>query len=93
MKLLATGAAGFIGANFVHYTMRNHPEFEVVVLDALTYAGNRESLKPVEDQIEFVHGDICDAELVNRLVKDASDYDLQVTDVTINGTTATARAG
>ena len=71
MKLLATGAAGFIGANFVHYTRRHHPEYEVVVLDALTYAGNRESLKPVEDQIEFVHGDICDAELVDRLVKDA----------------------
>ena len=68
MKLLATGAAGFIGANFVHYTLRNHPEYEVVVLDALTYAGNRESLKPVEDQIEFVHGDICDAELVDKLV-------------------------
>ena len=71
MKLLATGAAGFIGANFVHYTRRHHPEYEVVVLDALTYAGNRESLKPVEDQIEFVHGDICDAELVDRLVAGA----------------------
>ena len=69
MKLLVTGAAGFIGANFVHYTLRNHPEYEVVVLDALTYAGNRESLKPVEDQIEFVHGDICDAALVDRLVE------------------------
>ena len=69
MKLLVTGGAGFIGANFVHYTLRNHPEYEVVVLDALTYAGNRESLKPVEDQIEFVHGDICDAALVDRLVE------------------------
>ena len=49
MKLLATGAAGFIGANFVHYTLRNHPEYEVVVLDALTYAGNRESLKAADD--------------------------------------------
>ena len=66
MKLLATGAAGFIGANFVHYTMRNHPEYEVVVLDALTYAGNRESLKGTD--VEFVHGDICDAALVDRLV-------------------------
>ena len=70
MKLLATGAAGFIGANFVHYTMRNHPEYEVVVLDALTYAGNRESLKPVENEIEFVHGDICDRELVDKLVSE-----------------------
>jgi dTDP-glucose 4,6-dehydratase len=68
VKLLVTGAAGFIGANFVHYTLRNHPEYELTVLDALTYAGNRESLKPAEDQIEFVHGDICDAPLVDRLV-------------------------
>src|ERR1700761_5508189 len=65
-RMLVTGAAGFIGANFVHYTMRNHPEYEVVVLDALTYAGNRESLKGAD--VEFVHGDICDAELVDRLV-------------------------
>ena len=71
MKLLATGAAGFIGANFVHYTRRNHPEYEVVVLDALTYAGNRESLKPVQDDIEFVHGDICDACLL--YTSDAAD--------------------
>jgi dTDP-glucose 4,6-dehydratase len=70
MKLLATGAAGFIGANFVHYTMRNHPEYEVVVLDALTYAGNRESLKPVENDIEFIQGDICDRALVDKLVSE-----------------------
>ncbi|MDA0163205.1 dTDP-glucose 4,6-dehydratase [Solirubrobacter ginsenosidimutans] len=68
MKLLVTGGAGFIGANFAHYTLRNHPEYEVAIVDSLTYAGNRESLKPVEDQIEFVHGDICDAPLVDRLV-------------------------
>jgi dTDP-glucose 4,6-dehydratase len=67
MKLLVTGGAGFIGANFAHYTLRHH-DHDVVVLDALTYAGNRESLKPVEDEIEFVHGDICDAALVDRLV-------------------------
>ena len=68
MKLLVTGGAGFIGANFAHYTLRNHADYDVVVLDALTYAGNRESLKPVQDDIEFVHGDICDAPLVDRLV-------------------------
>jgi dTDP-glucose 4,6-dehydratase len=67
VKLLVTGGAGFIGANFAHYTLRNH-DYDVVVLDALTYAGNRESLKPVQDEIEFVHGDICDAPLVDRLV-------------------------
>jgi dTDP-glucose 4,6-dehydratase len=68
VKLLVTGGAGFIGANFAHYTLRKHAEYEVCVLDALTYAGNRESLKPVEDEIEFVHGDICDGPVVDRLV-------------------------
>ncbi len=66
--MLVTGGAGFIGANFVHYTVRNHPEFEVCVLDALTYAGNRDSLAPVADRVEFVHGDVCAADTVDRLV-------------------------
>jgi dTDP-glucose 4,6-dehydratase len=67
-RMLVTGGAGFIGANFVHYTVRNHPEYEVRVLDALTYAGDRTILAPLGDQVEFVHGDICDAEVVDRLV-------------------------
>ena len=67
-RMLVTGGAGFIGANFVHYTVRNHPEYEVCVLDALTYAGDRTTLSPVAGQVEFVHGDICDADVVNRLV-------------------------
>jgi dTDP-glucose 4,6-dehydratase len=67
-RMLVTGGAGFIGANFVHYTVRNHPEYEVTVLDALTYAGDRSTLSPVADKIQFVHGDICDAEVVGRLV-------------------------
>jgi len=67
-RMLVTGGAGFIGANFVHYTVRNHPEYEVCVLDALTYAGDRTTLKPVANQVEFVHGDICDRDLVDRLV-------------------------
>jgi dTDP-glucose 4,6-dehydratase len=66
--MLVTGGAGFIGANFVHYTVGNHPEYEVCVLDALTYAGDRNSLAPVADQVRFVHGDICDAGTVDRLV-------------------------
>ncbi|HWG98578.1 MAG TPA: dTDP-glucose 4,6-dehydratase [Pilimelia sp.] len=69
--MLVTGGAGFIGANFVHYTARNHPEYDVVVLDALTYAGNRSSLAPVSEAIRFVHGDICDERLVDRLVADS----------------------
>jgi dTDP-glucose 4,6-dehydratase len=71
MRLLVTGGAGFIGANFVHYTVRQHPEHSIAVLDALTYAGNEASLQPVRDQVEFVHGSIADAELVDRLVAQA----------------------
>lgn len=68
MKLLVTGGAGFIGANFVHYTLANKTEHQVTVLDALTYAGNQASLAPVQDKIEFVHGNITDANLVDKLV-------------------------
>jgi dTDP-glucose 4,6-dehydratase len=68
MRVLVTGGAGFIGANFTHWTLRHRPDVELVVLDALTYAGNRASLSAVEDRIEFVRGDIADAALVDRLV-------------------------
>jgi dTDP-glucose 4,6-dehydratase len=65
--MLVTGGAGFIGANFVHYTRANHPDCEIRVLDALTYAGHRESL-PSGGAVDFVLGDICDAALVDRLI-------------------------
>ncbi|BCK52378.1 dTDP-glucose 4,6-dehydratase [Nocardia wallacei] len=68
MRLLVTGGAGFIGANFVHQTLAERPDTRIVVLDKLTYAGNRASLAPVADRIDFVHGDIADLELVDRLV-------------------------
>ena len=68
MRLLVTGGAGFIGANFVHATVRDHPGDEVTVLDALTYAGSRESLAPVAGDITLVQGDITDADLVSELV-------------------------
>ncbi|MFE3289618.1 dTDP-glucose 4,6-dehydratase [Rhodococcus sp. NPDC059234] len=71
MRLLVTGGAGFIGANFVHQTVAERPEVRVTVLDALTYAGNRASLDPVADRIEFVHGDVTDLALVDRLVADS----------------------
>jgi len=71
MRLLVTGGAGFIGANFVHSSVREHPEDAVTVLDALTYAGSRESLAPVEDDIRLVQGNITDAELVAKLVAEA----------------------
>ena len=66
--MLATGAAGFIGANFVHLTVKERPEYQITVLDALTYAGNKHNLDPVSDKIIFVQGDITNAELVNKLV-------------------------
>ncbi|WP_149205397.1 dTDP-glucose 4,6-dehydratase [Actinotalea subterranea] len=71
MRLLVTGGAGFIGSNFVHLTVREHPDVQVTVLDALTYAGDEASLAPVADAVTFVRGDITDAELVDRLVADA----------------------
>ena len=60
-KLLVTGAAGFIGSNFVHYWHENYPDDSIVVLDALTYAGNRENIEDLEksENFTFVHGDIC----------------------------------
>ena len=54
-NVLVTGAAGFIGANFAEYFVAKHPDYKVVVLDKLTYAGNLENLKNIKDKIEFVH--------------------------------------
>jgi dTDP-glucose 4,6-dehydratase len=68
MRLLVTGGAGFIGANFVHTTVRDYPDDKVTVLDAMTYAGSRQSLAPVENDIRLVQGDVTDTELVHRLV-------------------------
>jgi dTDP-glucose 4,6-dehydratase len=68
MRLLVTGGAGFIGANFVHGTVRDRPDVEVTVLDALTYAGSAESLTELGDEIRLVDGDINDESLVEALV-------------------------
>ena len=68
-SLLVTGGAGFIGANFVRYWRARHPQDEIVVLDALTYAGNRASLAGVPE-VEFVHGDIRDRERVEGMLRD-----------------------
>lgn len=70
MKILVTGGAGFIGANFVHYTLSNYPQYNVTVLDSLTYAGNTANLEQVKDKISFVQGDITNLELVGKLVAD-----------------------
>jgi len=60
MRILVTGAAGFIGSNFVRHWVDRHPDDQVVAYDALTYAGNRPNLAPVEDRIRFVEADVCD---------------------------------
>ena len=70
--IIVTGGAGFIGSNFVHYVVNNHPEVHVTVLDKLTYAGNKENLAGLpEDRVKLVVGDICDKELVDKLVQNA----------------------
>ncbi|TLG80952.1 dTDP-glucose 4,6-dehydratase [Vagococcus zengguangii] len=70
-KIIVTGGAGFIGSNFVHYVINNHPDIHVTVLDKLTYAGNADNLKGLpNDRYELVVGDISDAELVNKLVSE-----------------------
>jgi dTDP-glucose 4,6-dehydratase len=70
--LLVTGGAGFIGANFVHYWLKKNTHDRVIVLDALTYAGNKASLDSVADNsnFEFVHGDICNTPLVETLLSE-----------------------
>jgi len=68
--LLITGGAGFIGSNFIHYWLEKYPDSRIVNLDKLTYAGNLDNLKAVENdpRYEFVKGDICDRELVREVL-------------------------
>ena len=68
-NILVTGAAGFIGSNFVEYFKNKYPEYNIVVLDKLTYAGNIHNLDKVIDKITFVQGDICDFENVKNIFK------------------------
>lgn len=77
MKLLVTGGAGFIGSNFVRYMVNKYPEYTIVNLDLLTYAGNLENLKDIENapNYKFVRGDIADREFINGLFQDEKfDY-------------------
>jgi dTDP-glucose 4,6-dehydratase len=70
-RLLVTGGAGFIGSNFVHHWCQAYPADKVVVLDALTYAGNRRNLEALEEResFRFIEGDICDRALIDELLK------------------------
>lgn len=69
-SILVTGGAGFIGSNFVRYMVNKYPDYRIIVLDALTYAGNRENLVDLEGRMNyfFYHGNICDAKVVENLV-------------------------
>lgn len=69
MKVLITGGAGFIGGNFVHHMVNKYPEYDIVNLDLLTYAGNLETCKPVENKpnYKFVRGDIADRKFIMDL--------------------------
>jgi dTDP-glucose 4,6-dehydratase len=80
MKILVTGGAGFIGGNFIHYMVGKYPEDEIVNLDLLTYCGNLETLKPVEDKpnYRFVKGDIADRPFIFEL------FEKEKFDVVIN---------
>ena len=71
-RLLITGGAGFIGSNFVHYWLDQHSGDRVVVLDALTYAGNPQNLSSLRgrEDFRFVHGDIADGALVETLLRE-----------------------
>ncbi|MFA5886428.1 MAG: dTDP-glucose 4,6-dehydratase [Patescibacteria group bacterium] len=72
MKLLVTGGAGFIGSNFIHYWLTKYPTDQIINLDLLTYAGNLDNLKDLQDNVhyKFVKGDITDATLVSELTQD-----------------------
>jgi dTDP-glucose 4,6-dehydratase len=75
MKLLVTGGAGFIGSNFIIYWLKNHPQDLIINFDKLTYAGNLENLKSVQDNpnYKFVQGDICDPKNVEEVMSEGID--------------------
>ena len=74
MTYMVTGGAGFIGSNFVHYILKNYDDIEVINYDKLTYAGNLDNLRDIEDdpRYGFVKGDICDGSLVEKVVQEGT---------------------
>ncbi len=75
MKILITGGAGFIGSNFIRHILNKYPDYEIVNLDKLTYAGNLENLRDIEEKpnYRFIKGDICDEKTVDNVVKEGVD--------------------
>ena len=80
MKIIVTGGAGFIGGNFVHHMVNKYPEYEIICLDKLTYAGNLETLEPVMNKpnFKFVKGDIADRKFIFDL------FETEKPDVIVN---------
>ena len=74
MRLLVTGGAGFIGSNFIRYIIKKYPDYKIINLDKLTYAGNLDNLKDIKNSSNytFIKGDICDRRIVNELSKDVN---------------------
>lgn len=70
MNIVVTGGAGFIGSNFVRHVYKERPDWQITVLDALTYAGNKENLTGLDNRVKLVVGNICDAAVVDEVVKD-----------------------
>ena len=75
MKILITGGAGFIGSNFVHYMIKRYKDYQIINLDALTYAGNLETLKNIEAEsnYQFFHGDITNTKVVESIFNEGVD--------------------
>lgn len=72
MTIIVTGGAGFIGSNFVFHMLKNYPDYRIICLDKLTYAGNLSTLNPIMDNpnFRFVKADICDREAVDKLFEE-----------------------
>ena len=76
MRLLITGGAGFIGSNFIHFMLKNRPEWNIVNFDCLTYAGNLANLEDISNNsnYQFVKGDIANPDDVKNIFSDSFDY-------------------
>lgn len=70
MNVVVTGGAGFIGSNFVFHILKEHPDYKIIVIDKLTYAGNMSTLEPVLDKIVFEKVDICDEKEIDRIFRE-----------------------